>query len=130
MFRTNEKCGFAQVPASTSTWCLTCDDITEFIGAVIPTDKVGEADDDQTQDGGEDAEPLAGCQPPSQEGHGEQAGEDDDGAAQHLEAGGAGHVESCKSPSEKPLDQGEVAEKQHYLEAIITFFQTKAPLSD
>lgn len=99
VFRAHERGGSTQ--ALESTWRLTCDDVAEFIGAVIPADKVGEADDDQTQDGGENAEPLAGCQPPSQEGHGEQAGEDDDGPAQHLEAGGAGHVESWKNQSEK-----------------------------
>lgn len=78
---------------------------------MIPTDKVGEPDDDQTQDGGEDAEPLAGRQLASQERHGEQASEYDDGSAQHLEAGGAGHIESWKSQIERPVDQGRVAKK-------------------
>lgn len=112
---------------STSTWCLTCDDFAEFVGAMIPTDKVGEPDDDQTQDGGEDAEPLAGCQLASQERHGEHASEYNDGSAQHLEAGGAGHIESWKRQIERPVDQGQVAEKQEYLSVIITFSQTKDP---
>lgn len=126
-FKSNEKYCFSHVLVSTSTWCLTCDDFAEFVGAMIPTDKVGEPDDDQTQDGGEDAEPLAGRQLASQERHGEQASEYDDGSAQHLEAGGAGHIESWKSQIERPVDQGRVAEKQEYLSVIITFFQTKDP---
>lgn len=105
------------MPVSTSTGCLTCDDIAEFVGAVIPTDKVSEADDDQAQDGSEDAKPLAGLQPSPQEGHGEQAGEDDYGPAQHLEAGGAGHVESWKSSTEKLFDWGDETEKHIFTSA-------------
>lgn len=106
MLKTKKKGGFAQGLVSMSMCCLTCDDVTEFIGAMIPTDKVGQADDHQTQDGGEDPEPLAGCQPPSQEGHREQAGEDDDGPAQHLEARGAGHVESWKMSKREVVGLG------------------------
>lgn len=60
----------------------------------MPAEEVGEADYHQAQDGDEDAEPLTGKQASPQERHGEQTGEDDDGTAQHLETGGAGHVES------------------------------------
>lgn len=61
---------------------------------VVPAEEVGEAHNHQAQDGGDDAEPLAGFQASAQERYREQTGEDDDGSAQHLEAGGAGHVES------------------------------------
>lgn len=113
-FKSNEKCRFAHVLVSTRTWCLTCDDFAEFVGAMIPIDKVGKPDDDQTQDGGEYAEPLTGRQPASQEGHGEQASEYDDSPTQHLEAGGARHIESWKSQIERPVDHGSVAEKQEH----------------
>lgn len=48
MSETNEQGSFLQALVRESTWRLTCDDIAEFIGAVIPADKVGKADDDQT----------------------------------------------------------------------------------
>lgn len=74
---------------------LTCDDVTEFVRLVVTlAEEVGEPYDNQAQDGGEDADPLAGCQASAQERHGKQTGEDDDGSTQHLEAGGTGHVES------------------------------------
>lgn len=72
----------------------TCDDVAEFARVVVmPAEEVGEAHDHQAQDCGEDAEPLTEHQAPPQERHREQAGEDDDGPTQHLEAGGTGHVE-------------------------------------
>lgn len=75
----------------------TCDDITEFVLFVLVlAQEVSQANNHQAQDGGEDAKPLAGQQASAQERDGEQTGEDDDGSTQHLEAGGAGHVERCK----------------------------------
>ena len=56
-------------------------------------DEVGQAHYDQAQDGDDDADPLAGLQPAPQEGDRQQAGEDDDRPAQHLEAGGTRHAE-------------------------------------
>lgn len=83
---------------------LTCDDVTEFVRLVVTlAEEVGKPYNNQAQDGGEDADPLAGCQAPAQERHGEQTGEDDDGSTQHLEAGGTGHVESWKQKIEKTL---------------------------
>ena len=77
---------------------FTCDDLTEFVRVFsVAVEEVGEAHDHQAQDGDGDAEPLAGCQATAQESHREQAGEYDDGPAQHLEAGGARHVESWKT---------------------------------
>lgn len=74
---------------------LTCDDVTEFVRMVVTlAEEVGEPYDNQAQDGGEDANPLAGCQASAQERNREQTGEDDDGSTQHLEAGGTSHVES------------------------------------
>ena len=73
---------------------FTCDDLTEFVLVVsVAAEEVGQAHDHQAQDGDADAEPLADGQAPPQERHREQAGEYDDGSAQHLEAGGARHVE-------------------------------------
>ena len=72
---------------------LTGDDFTEFVLLLVLADEVGQAHHHQAHDGGEDAHPLAGLQPASQEGHRQQACEDDDRSAQHLEAGGARHAE-------------------------------------
>lgn len=72
----------------------TCDDVADFVRVIVPAEEVGEPHDHQPQDGDEDADPLTGRQASAQEGHREQAGEDDDSPAQHLETGGAGHVES------------------------------------
>lgn len=60
----------------------------------VPAEEVSEAHYHKAQDGGEDAEPLTGRQASPQERHREQTSKDDDGSTQHLEAGGAGHVES------------------------------------
>ncbi len=60
----------------------------------MSTEEVSQAHDHQACDGDEDAEPLAGFQASPQKRHREQTGEDDDGSTKHLEAGGAGHVES------------------------------------
>ncbi len=60
----------------------------------VPAEEVGEAHYHQAHDGDQDAEPLTGRQASPQERHGKQASKDDDSATQHLEAGGAGHVES------------------------------------
>lgn len=74
---------------------LTGDDVTEFVRViVVPVEEVCEADNHQAQDGGDDAKPLTGFQTSPQERYREQTSEDDDGSTQHLEAGGAGHVES------------------------------------
>jgi len=72
---------------------LTCDDVTEIALVVVMAEEVGHAHHDQAQDGDEDAQPLAGLQATAQEGHRQQAREDDDRPTQHLEAGGACHVE-------------------------------------
>lgn len=61
---------------------------------MVPAEEVGEAHDHQAEDGCKDADPLTGCKASAQERYREQTGEDDDGPSQHLEAGGAGHVES------------------------------------
>lgn len=73
---------------------VTCDDVADFVRVIVAAEEVGESHNDQAQDGDEDANPLTGRQASAQEGHWEQAGEDDDSPTQHLEAGGAGHVES------------------------------------
>lgn len=75
---------------------LTGEDVAEFVCVIlVPVEEVCETHDHQAQDGGEDAEPLTGCQAAPQERHREQPSEDDDRSTQHLEAGGTGHVESC-----------------------------------
>lgn len=73
---------------------VTCDDVAHFVRVIVPAEEVGDSHNDQPKDGDEDAHPLTGLQAAAQEGDWEQAGEDDDGPTQHLEAGGAGHVES------------------------------------
>ena len=71
----------------------TCDHFAELVLAVVLAQEVGQAHHHQPGNGRKDAQPLAQCQPPSQEGHREQACEDDHGSPQHLEAGGTGHVQ-------------------------------------
>lgn len=81
---------------------LTRDDFAEFVRVVfVPVEEVGEAHYHQAHDGDEDAEPLTVCQPSPQERHREQTSKDDDSSTQHLEAGGAGHVESWKHPKKR-----------------------------
>lgn len=55
-----ENIWLTHVQVCTSTRGPTCDDVTQFVGTMIPADKVCEPDNHQPQDGGEDAEPLAG----------------------------------------------------------------------
>lgn len=59
----------------------------------VAAEEVGEAHYHQAQDGDEDADPLASQQATPEKRHRQQTGEDDDGSTQHLEAGGARHVE-------------------------------------
>lgn len=48
---------------------LTCDDVTELVLTVMLAQEVSEANHHQSCNGGQDAHPLAWCQPPAQEGH-------------------------------------------------------------
>lgn len=71
----------------------TCDHFTELVLIVVLVQEVSQAHDHQSCNGGQNAQPLARCQPPTQEGHGKQPCEYDYCTPQHLEAGGTGHVQ-------------------------------------
>lgn len=106
---------------------VTCDDVADFVRVVVPAEEVGESHNDQPQDGDEDADPLTGRQASAQEGDGEQAGEDDDSPTQHLETGGAGHVESY---DHRPKETTYLIHKMLYVsQPMVAFKQTFVCLS-
>lgn len=78
--------------------CLTSDDVAELVGVIfVASGKVGESDYHQAQNGDQYADPLTDQELPPQKRHRKQTSEDDDGSAEHLEAGGARHVEGWKT---------------------------------